>query len=92
MPRCHENTRIAVLEKIGDWVNRVIEITAIINWLYGAAGAGKSAIARTMAELLLRRGQLLATFFSRHIRRPPNTDAIWYNVPGVDGAYPASSR
>ena len=63
MPRCHENTRIAVLEKIGDWVNRVIEITAIINWLYGAAGAGKSAIARTMAELLLRRGQLLATFF-----------------------------
>ena len=63
MPRCHENTRIAVLEKIGDWVNRVIEITAIVNWLYGAAGAGKSAIARTMAELLLRRGQLLATFF-----------------------------
>jgi len=63
IPRCHENTRVAVLEKIGDWVNLVIEITAFIMWLYGAAGAGKSAIARTMAEKLHSRQQLLATFF-----------------------------
>jgi len=62
-PRCHENTRVAVLEKIGDWVDLVIEITAFIMWLYGAAGAGKSAIARTMAEKLHSRQQLLATFF-----------------------------
>jgi len=32
-------------------------------WLYGAAGAGKSAIARTMSEILHARHQLLATFF-----------------------------
>jgi len=32
-------------------------------WLYGAVGAGKSAIARTMAEKLHSRQQLLATFF-----------------------------
>jgi len=63
VPRCHENTRVAVLEKIGDWVDLVIEITAFIMWLYGAAGAGKSAIARTMAEKLHGRQQLLATFF-----------------------------
>jgi len=63
VPRCHENTRVAVLEKIDDWVDLVIEIAAFIMWLYGAAGAGKSAIARTMAERLHRRQQLLATFF-----------------------------
>jgi len=63
VPRCHENTRVAVLEKIGDWVDLVIEISAFIMWLYGGAGAGKSAIARTMAEKLHGRQQLLATFF-----------------------------
>ena len=63
VPRCHENTRVAVLEKIDDWVDLVIEIAAFIMWLYGAAGAGKSAIARTMGENLHRRQQLLATFF-----------------------------
>jgi len=62
-PRCHENTRVAVLEKIGDWVNLLINISALIMWLYGAAGAGKSAIARTMAEILHDRQQLLSTFF-----------------------------
>jgi len=63
VPRCHENTRVAVLEKIDDWVNLIIESAAFIMWLYGAAGAGKSAIARTMAENLHSRRQLLATFF-----------------------------
>jgi len=63
VPRCHENTRVSVLEKIDDWVDLVIEIAAFIMWLYGAAGAGKSAIARTMAENLHSRQKLLATFF-----------------------------
>ena len=60
--RCHENTRSTVLEKLRIWVHE-FKLTTIIMWLYGAAGAGKSAIARTMAEMLLSRGQLLATFF-----------------------------
>ena len=63
VPRCHENTRVTVLEKIGDWVDLVIEITTFVMWLYGAAGAGKSAIACTMAEKLHSRQQLLASFF-----------------------------
>jgi len=63
VPRCHENTRVAVLEKLGDWVNLLINIETFIMWLYGAAGVGKSAIARTMAEILHDRQQLLATFF-----------------------------
>ena len=63
VPRCHENTRVAVLEKLDDWVNLGPEIVGFIMWLYGAAGAGKSAIAHTMAERLHTRQQLLATFF-----------------------------
>ena len=63
VPRCHENTRVAVLENIGDWADLVIEIAAFVMWLYGAAGAGKSAIARTIAENLNKRQQLLVTFF-----------------------------
>jgi len=73
VPRCHENTRVAVLEKIDDWVHLVIEITAFIMWLYGAAGAGKSAIARTMAEKLHSRQQLLATFFFSRADSSRNT-------------------
>jgi len=62
VPRCHENTRIAVRDKIGDWV-LAFKLPVIIMWLYGAAGGGKSAIARTMSEILHARRQLLATFF-----------------------------
>jgi len=72
LPRCHENTRVAVLEKIDDWVDLVIEITSFVMWLYGAAGAGKSAIARTMAENLHGRQQLLATFFFSRADSPRN--------------------
>jgi len=72
-PRCHENTRVSVLEKVGDWVNLVIDVTTFIMWLYGAAGAGKSAIARTMAEALHNRRQLLATFFFSRADSSRNT-------------------
>ena len=40
-----------------------IEFDALILWLYGAAGAGKSAIAHSIAEICEERGWLLATFF-----------------------------
>jgi len=73
VPRCHENTRVSVLEKVGDWVNLVIDLTNFIMWLYGAAGAGKSAIARTMAETLHSRRQLLATFFFSRADSSRNT-------------------
>jgi len=79
VPRCHENTRVSVLEKIGDWVNLVIDFTAFVMWLYGAAGAGKSAIARTIAEILHSRQQLLATFFFS--RADPSRNHIRSVVP-----------
>jgi len=48
-PRCLPGTRSEVLEKIDTWVKAGVESTRIL-WLQGPAGAGKSAIAQTVAE------------------------------------------
>ena len=77
-PKCHENTRVAVITKIMDWVTHTMdtdafilwlcnpaaapETDAFILWLYGPAGAGKTAIARRVAELCEAQGLLLASF------------------------------
>ena len=61
-PRCHPGTRREVLEKIDAWVDAGAESKDIL-WLHGPAGAGKSAIAQTVAETYAGRNQLAATFF-----------------------------
>ena len=61
-PRCLPGTRKAVLEKIETWVKAGSEGTSIL-WLHGPAGAGKSAIAQTVAEMCAGRGELAASFF-----------------------------
>ena len=63
LPKCHPNTRLAVLSKILDWVLDNAGRDALIMWLYGPAGAGKSAIAQTIAEKLYAKKLLLASFF-----------------------------
>jgi len=61
-PKCHPHTRRAVLKKIIDWVKDANKV-ALILWLYGPAGAGKSAIMQTIADLLEKAGLLAAAFF-----------------------------
>ena len=61
-PKCHPHTRRAVLKEIIDWMKDPNKV-ALILWLYGPAGAGKSAIAQTIAELLEEAGLLAAAFF-----------------------------
>ncbi|KAF9001695.1 hypothetical protein BDQ17DRAFT_1542683 [Cyathus striatus] len=61
-PKCHPETRKAVLSNIMNWVNSDSEPTRVM-WLYGAAGAGKSAIAQTIAEECHNEGKLAASFF-----------------------------
>jgi len=78
-PKCHKNTRVAVITKIMDWVKGTMDpqtfilwfcnptadaptTDAFILWLYGPAGAGKTAIARRVAELCEAQGLLLASF------------------------------
>jgi len=62
-PKCHPNTRVAVINRLISWIKGDIDFDSLILWLYGAAGAGKSAIAHTLAEICEEYGCLLATFF-----------------------------
>ena len=62
-PKCHPNTRIAVLEKIMRWIKWEEDLDAFIMWVYGPVGAGKSAIAQTIAEMCEDELILLASFF-----------------------------
>ncbi|KAF8798344.1 hypothetical protein BYT27DRAFT_6902614 [Phlegmacium glaucopus] len=64
-PKCHPKTRIAVLKKIMDWVQGLedSERRCYFMWLYGPAGAGKSAIAQSIAERCHALKLLAASFF-----------------------------
>jgi len=64
-PKCHANTRVAILKKIVDWVHGCDEKTSKypIMWLNGAVGAGKTAIMHTVLEQLTSEGFGIASFF-----------------------------
>ncbi|KAJ3515591.1 hypothetical protein NLJ89_g1661 [Agrocybe chaxingu] len=70
-PKCHPGTRQTVLKKLFDWI--LDHQDTFIHWLYGPAGAGKSAIMQTLALQLHEKGLLIATFFfSRTIAAQSN--------------------
>ncbi|TEB20194.1 hypothetical protein FA13DRAFT_1645330 [Coprinellus micaceus] len=60
-PKCHPETRTAVQEDIISWIT-----TQRIMWLSGPAGAGKTAIAGSVAETCEDMGLLAGSFFFRH--------------------------
>ena len=61
-PKCHPKTRVAVLAEIMQWIQH-IEGSERVLWLYGSAGAGKSAIAQSIAEMCAKLNLLVASFF-----------------------------
>ncbi|KAF4621681.1 hypothetical protein D9613_012783 [Agrocybe pediades] len=64
-PKCHPNTRVEIMQNIRDWALGTDEELGRkpILWLKGGAGAGKSAIARSVAERCADEGLLLGDFF-----------------------------
>ncbi|TFK32202.1 hypothetical protein BDQ12DRAFT_692836 [Crucibulum laeve] len=70
-PKCHPRTRVAVLNKISNWVEDPMKKTSIM-WMYGPAGAGKSAIAQTIAEKY-DSSYLAASFFFARTSTDRNT-------------------
>ena len=60
---CHPGTRVLVLEDIVVWIKHLDRKFTALKWMKGAAGAGKSAIARTVANILADQRLLLASFF-----------------------------
>ncbi|TFK32946.1 hypothetical protein BDQ12DRAFT_658604 [Crucibulum laeve] len=72
-PKCHPETRLAVLDKIEKWtVDRSASST--IMWLSGPVGAGKSAIAQTVCERSGSADKLAAAFFFSRTTSDRNTD------------------
>ncbi|KAJ7244924.1 hypothetical protein C8J57DRAFT_1363381 [Mycena rebaudengoi] len=60
-PMCHPQTRVAVQDKLALWGRG--QDSSNVMWLSGPAGAGKSAIAQTMAETWDLEQKLAAAFF-----------------------------
>jgi hypothetical protein len=94
-PKCHPKTRLAVLSEIMRWIKWEGDLDSFILWLYGPAGAGKSAIAQTIAEMCEEEMILLASFFfsrtdsSRNSVRPLIATIayqITLNIPDVRDA------
>ncbi|KAF8809224.1 hypothetical protein BYT27DRAFT_7254737 [Phlegmacium glaucopus] len=54
-PKYHPNTRTAVLVEIMKGIQNVEELEHVL-WLYGSAGAGKSPIVQTIAEMCAKVG------------------------------------
>ncbi|KAF7378193.1 putative nwd2 protein [Mycena sanguinolenta] len=61
-PKCHPETRTEMLKDLSDWAGDTHPKTTTL-WLYGPAGAGKSAIMRTLATQLHEDGRLGGCFF-----------------------------
>ncbi|KAF9058661.1 hypothetical protein BDP27DRAFT_1188773, partial [Rhodocollybia butyracea] len=76
-PLCHLGTQEAVLKALKHWAKQDMLVAGSegddtfrtnrpheqIHWLYGPAGAGKSAIAQTFAEACAKDGTLAGAFF-----------------------------
>ena len=65
-PRCAEETREAIMKEIIAWTNSADQEASIL-WLYGSAGAGKSALAQTLGEMFKNSGHLVASYFFSRI-------------------------
>ena len=73
-PKCLPGTREELLNKVQRWID---SDQTKIGWLHGSADAGKSAIAQTVSETCLARGQLASNFlFSRSA--PSRNHARWF--------------
>ena len=78
-PRCHPETRTAVLEHIHQWI-QTSEPTSKILWLHGPAGAGKSAIAQTIAEQTEEKELAASFFFSRGKPGRDSSTLLWATI------------
>lgn len=61
---------MAIIDHIVAWLDDVTDPRPIM-WMNGAAGAGKSAIAQTVAKLLYDQGRLAASFFYSNLSADP---------------------
>ncbi|KAF7351707.1 putative nwd2 protein [Mycena sanguinolenta] len=75
-PRCHPETREKLLDDLYDWAIGS-DSRRSIRWLYGPAGAGKSAVMHSLWERLRDNGHLAGSFFfKRHHATSGNAERM----------------
>ncbi|THU83851.1 hypothetical protein K435DRAFT_765577 [Dendrothele bispora CBS 962.96] len=91
-PRCHPQTREAVLADISAWITgqntslrnsnqgSARSSQRLVHWLYGPAGVGKSAIAQTLAESFEGSHLAASFFFSRSSSKRDNSRTLFTTV------------
>ena len=86
-PKCHPHTREAVIRDILIWAQNPSNLRLLM-WIYGPAGAGKSAIMQTIAEHCAALGILAGSFFFFH--GAENRSVIDHLIPTL--AYQLAKR
>ncbi|TFK60255.1 hypothetical protein BDN72DRAFT_965782 [Pluteus cervinus] len=90
-PRCHPETRTAVLSSGRQWVD-ALNTLCFFMWITGWAGVGKSAILQTLAEEYQEKMRLAASFFFFQASHNRNTisgfvatiaEQLMNSVPGA---------
>ena len=74
-PKCHPDTRKAVLTDITSWISDHSKETCIL-WLSAPAGSGKSAILQQIAENFHNSGGLSASFFFSRTATKRNSETF----------------
>ncbi|KAJ3577033.1 hypothetical protein NP233_g43 [Leucocoprinus birnbaumii] len=74
-PRCHPQTRTKIRKDISHWLCNSARASNFL-WLYGPAGAGKTAIAQTIGELCLKEGWLGAAFFFSRLSQRDDPERV----------------
>jgi len=72
-PKCAENTRKSLIQRLEDWIDSDDE-EASMTLLYGALGSGKTALAQTLSELYRKYGRLAGTMFFSRTSAPERSD------------------
>ena len=73
-PKCHKDTRKAVIKDITSWVLDDSKSPSIL-WISAPAGSGKSAILQSIAEHFQDSGELAASFFFSRTAAQRQTEA-----------------
>lgn len=78
-PRCHPGTRQWLITSIMEWMSNDHRQSDFC-WFWGAAGAGKSAVAQTVAEYAAEGGQLGAAFFFSRLQGRDRYTKVWVTI------------
>jgi len=76
---CLKGTRLDIFQRVEDWLDTIDG--SVMLWIHGFPGAGKSAIARTIVNMLKKRWSLGSDFFfSRDDAERRTPLALWCHV------------